>query len=482
MNFGSTARGGVKAFKFKPLFSLRMPASGQLLEDEEREPISPAIPEGGIYEVKYTNRRTNVVRLLPNGFQERKLKKLANTSTKLFNEVNYERRQQFFHGERVDFKGTYNKYYEKYKSVLGVNAQQILNKNNEAWNSFFSLLKLRKEGKLPPHIKHVSPPKYWKDGETKKRKLLLVVRQDRYVVDEQNHKLILNDFDLEIDFAGRLRWYGKQGRLEIYYDETRNAWHASIPVDVGVEETKTGKKSKHIVHGERKTIQVESPRGNKVASIDLGINVLASVVVDDGTWLLYKGARTKEDYFYFEKRIAQVQSLADKTRNQGEYEAYEKFLKEKRRLFKKLTRRLLHLYRNFASHLVKELHEQGASTIYLGYPLNIAQDKGNKFTVNMWSYRKLMDIIELKAQEYGMKVFEVVEYNTSKYCAYHQVEVERRPRGVVSCPLGHKLHSDLNGALNILKKAVDVIVSTVKKPLSFIVDHNRVAPVKGCNP
>ena len=459
-----------------------MPASGQLLEDEEREPISPAIPEGGIYEVKYTNRRTNVVRLLPNGFQERKLKKLANTSTKLFNEVNYERRQQFFHGERVDFKGTYNKYYEKYKSVLGVNAQQILNKNNEAWNSFFSLLKLRKEGKLPPHIKHVSPPKYWKDGETKKRKLLLVVRQDRYVVDEQNHKLILNDFDLEIDFAGRLRWYGKQGRLEIYYDETRNAWHASIPVDVGVEETKTGKKSKHIVHGERKTIQVESPRGNKVASIDLGINVLASVVVDDGTWLLYKGARTKEDYFYFEKRIAQVQSLADKTRNQGEYEAYEKFLKEKRRLFKKLTRRLLHLYRNFASHLVKELHEQGASTIYLGYPLNIAQDKGNKFTVNMWSYRKLMDIIELKAQEYGMKVFEVVEYNTSKYCAYHQVEVERRPRGVVSCPLGHKLHSDLNGALNILKKAVDVIVSTVKKPLSFIVDHNRVAPVKGCNP
>ncbi|MFP3219601.1 MAG: zinc ribbon domain-containing protein [Candidatus Marsarchaeota archaeon] len=28
-----------------------------------------------------------------------------------------------------------------------------------------------------------------------------------------------------------------------------------------------------------------------------------------------------------------------------------------------------------------------------------------------------MDAIELKAQEYGMKVYEVVEYNTSKYCA-----------------------------------------------------------------
>jgi transposase len=34
----------------------------------------------------------------------------------------------------------------------------VLNKNNEAWNSFFSLLKLKKEGKLPPHMKRISPP------------------------------------------------------------------------------------------------------------------------------------------------------------------------------------------------------------------------------------------------------------------------------------------------------------------------------------
>jgi len=40
-----------------------------------------------------------------------------------------------------------------------------------------------------------------------------------------------------------------------------------------------------------------------MASIDLGINVLASVIVEDGTWLLYKGVRAKEDYFYFEKKI-----------------------------------------------------------------------------------------------------------------------------------------------------------------------------------
>uniref|UniRef100_UPI000AF85729 transposase n=1 Tax=Vulcanisaeta souniana TaxID=164452 RepID=UPI000AF85729 len=279
-----------------------------------------------------------MVRLLPNGFQERKLRRLANECAKLFNELNYERRQQFFHEGKVDLRGTWNKYYEKYKGgVLGVNAQAVLQKNNEAWSSFFSLLKLKKQKKLPPRMTHVSPPKYWKDSETKRRKLILVVRQDRYEVDETRRVIILKDFHMEIEFVGRLKWYGKQGRLEIIYDEATNRWYAHIPVEVGVEETKTGKKSKYIVKGERKSIQVEAPKGNKVASIDLGINVLASVVVEDGTWLLYRGGvRAKEDYFYLQKRIAEVQSMADKTKNIGELEAYEVLSREKRRLFKKL--------------------------------------------------------------------------------------------------------------------------------------------------
>ena len=108
-----------------------------LLKHEEREPISPAIPDEGIYEVNYTNKRKNVVRLLPNGFQKRKLRRLSNISSKLFNELNYERRQQFFHEKKVDFNKTWGKYYKKYKEELKVNAQAIMQKNNEAWNLFF---------------------------------------------------------------------------------------------------------------------------------------------------------------------------------------------------------------------------------------------------------------------------------------------------------------------------------------------------------
>jgi putative transposase len=456
-----------------------MPASGQLLGDEGREPISPAIPGEGIQEVKHAGRRTNVVRLLPSGSQGRRLRRLASVSARLFNEVNYERRQQFFRGEGVDLEGTYRKYYEKYRSVLGVNAQQVLNKNNEAWSSFFSLLKLRKEGKLPPHMRRVGPLRYWKDRGSKERRLILVVRQDRYMVDEQNHRLVLRDFGLEIEFAGGLRWHGKQGRLEIRHDEARGAWHASMPVEVGVETTRNGNRSKHIVRGERKSIRIAGPRGNEAAGVDLGINILASAVTSSGTWLLYRGSRAKEEFFYLTRKIAKIQSEADIARNAGDEAKSLRQNRRKRRLFRKLVGRMAHLYWNLANHLVRSLWELGVSRIYIGYPFIIAQERGNKLTSNLWTYRKLMDAIELKAQEYGIRVYEVLEYSTSNHCAIHGTKVARGPRGVVKCPLGHKLHSDLNGALNILRRGAGSIPATLEGPLSFLVDHGGVAPAKG---
>jgi len=60
----------------------------------------------------------------------------------------------------------------------------------------------------------------------------------------------------------------------------------------------------------------------------------------------------------------------------GKYEAYEELLREKKRLHGKLKRRLRHLYRNLASHLVKELHEKGVSTIILRLPFRHSSGEG----------------------------------------------------------------------------------------------------------
>jgi len=80
------------------------------------------------------------LRLLPNGSQERRLRRLADATAKLWNELNYARLIQWREGKHVDFKGTEHEYYHKYKSVLGVNAGQVINLNNWMWNSFFKFL------------------------------------------------------------------------------------------------------------------------------------------------------------------------------------------------------------------------------------------------------------------------------------------------------------------------------------------------------
>ena len=97
-------------------------------------------------------KRTSIVELIDKNVEE-KLKLLCSLSSKLWNEVNYAKRRMFFEKKGVDIKATYKEFYEKYKVLIGsATTQQILNKNDEAWKSFFKLLKLKKESKLPPFI------------------------------------------------------------------------------------------------------------------------------------------------------------------------------------------------------------------------------------------------------------------------------------------------------------------------------------------
>jgi putative transposase len=54
---------------------------------------------------------------------------------------------------------------------VGVNVQAVIQKNDEAWSTLFKLLNLKKQRKLPLHIKKVSPPGYWKDRLTGEKEI-----------------------------------------------------------------------------------------------------------------------------------------------------------------------------------------------------------------------------------------------------------------------------------------------------------------------
>ena len=132
---------------------------------------------------------------------------------RLWNELSYEKRRVFFNRELTIMKRDEinKKYYHRYKGVLGVNAGQVINKNDEAWNAFFEQLDLRKQGKLPPFVKKLSPPGYLKDRETDEKKIHILIRNDRYYLEpisEGEGYIVLEDFDLRIRYAGRIRWEG----------------------------------------------------------------------------------------------------------------------------------------------------------------------------------------------------------------------------------------------------------------------------------
>lgn len=88
-------------------------------------------------------KRTNTFALAPTEKQHQRLLEIADACARLWNELNYRRRQSFFKG-KINWES--KDLYDKYKSMVGsTTAQQIQRKNDEAWKSFFALLKLRAE-------------------------------------------------------------------------------------------------------------------------------------------------------------------------------------------------------------------------------------------------------------------------------------------------------------------------------------------------
>jgi len=181
--------------------------------------------------------------MLPSESEHRDLMGIGLTCARLFNELNYEKRQAFFKGELSPEKyyEINKKYYHKYKEVLGV---------------------------------------------------------------------VLKDFNPRIRYAGRIRWEGKQGRLEIIYVNGR--WFALVPIEIDVDPPKSNKrgyvkpnykdKKGRVVNP--KSIKQRDPIGDKEAFIDMDLNNLFAVVISDSSALLVKGGTIKSEYYWWKREIA----------------------------------------------------------------------------------------------------------------------------------------------------------------------------------
>jgi len=229
-------------------------------------------------------KRTVTLKLQPSKEQEKILFELAHASAIVWNKLNYQRLRQFKEFGKIDFGGTEKEAYHEFKDWIGGSTiQQLARKNAEAWRSFFSLNRKKKNGELPEWFKP-RPPKFVR--EKNGRKLFVIpLRNDQYRVNGNVIELRrLGRFGrLKIQFKGRIHLKGKQGRLEITYDDVKQKWYAHVSFTV-VEK----------LEGEEWASVPRQPKGSLLAGIDLGVNNLMAVYVENGESFLVKGETVKE--------------------------------------------------------------------------------------------------------------------------------------------------------------------------------------------
>ncbi|QDA31614.1 IS200/IS605 family element transposase accessory protein TnpB [Thermococcus indicus] len=396
-------------------------------------------------------KRTATVKLQPSRTQEELLFELADAGARAWNRVNYLRRQEYFQGKPIDFLKTQKIVYEEFKREIGsATVQTIARKNAEAWRSFFSLLRKKRNGELPEWYNKPSPPGYLKKNG--KRTPFIVLRNTQYRI--EGNKLILMGIGkfkrLEIQFKGKIHLKGKQGRLEVVYDDARRKWYAYINFTVGEK-----------LRGEEWVEIPRQPKGNLSAGIDLGINNLMAVYVENGESFLVNGRPLKSITFYWQKKIADYQLRL----NVSGYKTSRKF----RRMHKKAKLQARHYINTAIRGTVERLHELGVSRIVVGYPKGIARnsDKGKKqnfLLSHVWRFNYVIKRLKEVAEEYGIIVEVVDEAFTSKTCPVcgKPHEGARFVRGLFKCPAtGLIFNADLVGAFNILKKALKTIAPSL---------------------
>ena len=183
-------------------------------------------------------KRTNTFEVIPQSTEDAELlQRLLDVSAARWNEINYERRENFADPDADVFD--ISEYREKYGGVLGASTvQQVERKNREVWRSF---LALKKKGEA------AGKPGYWGNCEDG-RELRTFIRNISYSVQWGAYSrleiLVGQDLKdesglgarehLRLEVRGDPNWpeYDKQGRLEVFYDDERDRFRAFQPVTI----------------------------------------------------------------------------------------------------------------------------------------------------------------------------------------------------------------------------------------------------------
>ena len=213
-----------------------------------------------------------------------------------------------------------------------------------------------------------------------------------------------------------------------------------------------------------KEINDQTSSTGKAASIDLGLENLFTVAFNyNKKGISFKGTKLKSINQYFNKEKSKLQSLLPKN---------EYYSKRILHLFYKREEQLRNVIGYYSNRLIELLINEGISTLVIGHNKNW-KDKINIGKVNNQNFvsipfNKVIDIIKYKAEDLGIKCIEQEESYTSKASFLdndniptfnedenqkHTFSGKRITRNLYQTKNNQIIDADLNGALNIMKKA-----------------------------
>ena len=408
-------------------------------------------------------KRTNTfaVRTLSNE-GEQLLRDLLDASAALWNEINYQRLMRYndeddFENEDV-WDADSGHLEGKYKGVLGASTvQQVIRKNSEAWRGFFENKKAYHDESNTSVTEHPTPPGF-RGNEDDGRVLKGVIRNDAYTVEwgERSRLEILVGSELKdrYDHTGRLRleiagdpnWpdYEKQGRLDLWYDETDSMFRASQPVTVsdGIRDT---------------------PLAAEKAALDIGANNLVACTTTTGEQYLYEGRELFQRFRETTREIARLQSKLQ----EGRYSS-----KRIRRLYRKRTRRRDHAQEALCRDLLERLYEDGVDTLYIGGLTDVLDThwsvEANAKTHNFWAFKNFTERLACTAEEYGVSVEVRSEAWTSQECPQcGGTDRTIRNQDTLTCPCGFEGHADLTASETFLRRHTEKAVMPMARPVRF---------------
>ncbi|NEQ35363.1 MAG: IS200/IS605 family element transposase accessory protein TnpB [Okeania sp. SIO3I5] len=364
---------------------------------------------------------------------------LAFLSKNLYNMANYIVRQEFINkGNYLD----YNKVQKllqsgaDYKAIPAKVSQQVLILLDQNWQSFFQAI--RAYNQCPSKFK--SPPKLPKYKHKQKGRNILVYTKQAISKLQlvKNKKILLSKSQLFFD-------------SKINYDSLQQV--RIIP-----------KLNYYVIEVVYESVEVKLDLSESdVASVDLGVNNLATVTSNKKGFqpFIINGRPVKSINQFYNYKKGKLQSELNQTKSSNRI----------KRLSTKRNFKIDDYLHKTSRYIINHLISWEIGVLVIGNNPNWKQSlnlgkKNNQNFVQI-PFFKLIEQLKYKAKLVGIKVIINEESYTSKASfldwddlpvyqkgVKHRFSGKRVKRGLYKASNGVKYNADVNGSLNILRKAV----------------------------